>query len=51
MGAQGSVVSGGLPCVLGVVALIRIFPELAAHVILSRSETRRAADLGSVEPG
>jgi len=40
-----------LPCVLGDVALIRIFLDLAAHVILPRSETRGAADLGSVEPG
>jgi MFS family permease len=32
-GAQFSVVSGGLLCLLGVVAVARRFPELAAHVV------------------
>jgi MFS family permease len=31
VGAQASVVSGGLLCVLGVVAVVRFFPELMAH--------------------
>jgi MFS family permease len=37
IGAQASVVSGGLLCVLGVAAVVRVFPELMRH------ETRTAA--------
>jgi predicted MFS family arabinose efflux permease len=40
-GAQFSVVSGGLLCLLGVVAVARIFPELASHVA---APFRRGAD-------
>jgi MFS family permease len=32
IGTQLSVVSGGLFCIAGVVAVVRLFPELAAHV-------------------
>jgi hypothetical protein len=32
IGAQLSVISGGLLCLLGVVAVVRAFPELDAHV-------------------
>ncbi len=32
IGPQLSVVSGGVLCVVGVVAVVRLFPELAAHV-------------------
>ena len=32
IGAQASVVSGGVLCVLGVAAVVRAFPELMAHV-------------------
>lgn len=33
VGAQLSVISGGLLCLLGVVAVVRAFPELDAHVV------------------
>ncbi len=33
IGAQLSVISGGLLCLLGVVAVLRAFPELDAHVV------------------
>jgi MFS family permease len=39
-GAQFSVVSGGLLCLFGVIAVARLFPELGAHV--SRSLPRAA---------
>jgi MFS family permease len=32
VGAQASVVSGGLICLAGLIAVVRAFPELAAHV-------------------
>ena len=32
IGAQASVVSGGLLCLLGLVGVVRLFPELARHV-------------------
>jgi MFS family permease len=32
VGAQASVVSGGLLCLAGIVAVVRRFPELAAHI-------------------
>jgi MFS family permease len=37
IGAQASVVSGGVLCVLGVAAVVRAFPELMTHVSRSRS--------------
>jgi MFS family permease len=39
VGTQASVVSGGVLCVLGVVAVTRLFPELAAHIPRTRPET------------
>ena len=33
VGAQASVVSGGILCLLGVAGVTRLFPELAAHVV------------------
>jgi MFS family permease len=33
IGAQASVVSGGILCLLGLVAVIRLFPELVHHVL------------------
>jgi MFS family permease len=41
VGSQASVVSGGLLCLLGVVAVVRWFPELLHH---------RRADTGAVAP-
>jgi hypothetical protein len=35
IGAQASVVSGGVLCVLGVAAVVRAFPELMSHVTRS----------------
>ena len=32
IGAQASVISGGLLCLLGLVGVVRLFPELARHV-------------------
>jgi hypothetical protein len=32
VGAQASVVSGGLLCLIGLVGVVRLFPELARHV-------------------
>jgi hypothetical protein len=32
VGTQASVVSGGLLCLAGVAVVIRLFPELVAHV-------------------
>jgi MFS family permease len=40
-GAQVSVVSGGLLCLVGVVVVARMFPELAAHVV---APVRRRAE-------
>jgi MFS family permease len=37
IGAQASVVSGGVLCLLGVVGVVRIFPELLAHIAAPRS--------------
>ena len=36
VGAQVSVVSGGLLCLVGVVAVARLFPELWANVMPAR---------------
>jgi MFS family permease len=38
VGAQASVVSGGILCLLGAVAVTRLFPELRAHVVEGRME-------------
>jgi MFS family permease len=38
VGAQASVVSGGVLCLLGAAAVTRLFPELRAHVVEARSE-------------
>jgi MFS family permease len=40
VGAQASVVSGGLLCLAGIVAVVRRYPELAAHI--SRIDTAAA---------
>jgi MFS family permease len=40
-GAQFSVVSGGLLCLVGVVVVVRLFPELAAHVAAPFAPARR----------
>jgi hypothetical protein len=32
VGAQASVISGGVLCLLGLVGVVRLFPELARHV-------------------
>jgi MFS family permease len=38
VGAQASVVSGGILCLVGAVAVTRLFPELRAHVVEGRME-------------
>lgn len=43
IGAQASVVSGGLLCLVGVAGIVRLFPELMTHVI----PTRRASSSGA----
>ena len=43
VGAQLSVVSGGLLCLAGVAVVARLFPELATHVIRVRPATAVAA--------
>jgi hypothetical protein len=43
IGTQLSVVSGGVLCVVGVVAVARLFPELAAHVRGAGLETPAVA--------
>jgi MFS family permease len=48
VGAQASVVSGGILCLLGVVAVVRFFPELLAHESRALAEAR-APD--AVAPG
>jgi ENTS family enterobactin (siderophore) exporter len=37
VGPQAAVVSGGILCLLGVVVVARLFPELAGHTIRPRS--------------
>ena len=49
VGAQASVVSGGVLCLLGVAAVTRLFPELPAHAVDSRPT--RADDAPVAEPG
>jgi len=39
VGAQLSVVSGGLLCLAGVAVVARLFPELATHVIRAKPAT------------
>ena len=43
VGAQLSVVSGGLLCLAGVAVVARLFPELATHVVRVRPATAVAA--------
>jgi hypothetical protein len=43
VGAQASVVSGGILCLVGVAAVVRLFPELRAHVIENPATVERAA--------
>ena len=43
VGAQLSVVSGGVLCLAGVAVVARLFPELAAHVLRIRPATATAA--------
>ena len=38
VGAQASVVSGGILCLVGAVAVTRLFPELRSHVVEGRME-------------
>jgi MFS family permease len=44
IGAQLSVISGGLLCLLGVVGVVRAFPELDSHVSTIRAPAVAAAD-------
>ena len=44
IGAQLSVISGGLLCLLGVVGVLKAFPELDAHVIPRTGQAPAAAD-------
>jgi MFS family permease len=44
VGAQASVVSGGILCLIGAVAVTRLFPELRAHVVESPAATQRSGD-------
>ncbi len=43
IGAQASVVSGGLLCLFGLVGVVRLFPELARHVHERDAATEAAA--------
>jgi predicted MFS family arabinose efflux permease len=48
IGAQASVVSGGVLCLLGVAGIVRLFPQLMAHVVpTGRASSSGAAMLGS----
>ena len=44
IGAQLSVISGGLLCLLGVVGVMRAFPELDSHITRARAPAVAAAD-------
>ncbi|HEV8546441.1 MAG TPA: MFS transporter [Candidatus Limnocylindrales bacterium] len=44
VGTQASVVSGGVLCVIGVVVVARLFPELAAHVARVREAALRVTE-------
>jgi MFS family permease len=44
IGPQAAVVSGGVLCLLGVAAVMRLFPELAAHTIRRRDVPAVAAE-------
>jgi MFS family permease len=50
IGAQASVISGGILCVLGVAVVARLFPELARHVHEPAAVEATAA-AGASEPG
>jgi len=43
IGAQASVVSGGVLCLLGLAGVVRLFPQLMAHVV----PTRRVSSAGA----
>jgi MFS family permease len=43
IGAQLSVISGGLLCLVGILVVARLFPELDAHVVPAAGETVPAA--------
>jgi ENTS family enterobactin (siderophore) exporter len=44
VGAQASVVSGGILCLVGAVAVTRLFPELRAHVVEKSGATVHSTD-------
>lgn len=44
VGAQASVVSGGILCLVGAVAVTRLFPELGAHVVDKSRTTAETTD-------
>ncbi|MEA2519821.1 MAG: hypothetical protein QOF49_1901, partial [Chloroflexota bacterium] len=44
IGAQASVVTGGLLVLVGLVGVVRLFPELVHHVHPLRSDPERPAD-------
>ena len=44
VGAQASVVSGGILCLIGAVAVTRLFPELGAHVVEKSGATVETTD-------
>ena len=46
VGAQASVVSGGILCLIGAVAVTRLFPELGAHVVEKSSANLETTDRG-----
>jgi MFS family permease len=46
IGAQLSVISGGLLCLVGVIGVMRAFPELDAHVVPPHPETLAPAGAG-----
>lgn len=49
IGAQASVVSGGLLCLLGLVGVVRLFPELARHVHDPAGPSRAPRELAPVD--
>ncbi|HEY8988480.1 MAG TPA: MFS transporter [Candidatus Limnocylindrales bacterium] len=53
IGAQASVISGGILCVLGVAVVARLFPELGRHVHGPPGESPEddPATAGSLDPG
>jgi MFS family permease len=51
IGAQASVISGGILCVLGVAVVARMFPELGRHVHQPAGSEPMTRAGGRVEPG